>query len=251
MMSRAWTGSAVRRLAGKAGSFVVAVAAIMGSPASAHAQKHCAVICAPSLSVIPTANTNHLFGRPTVRSLASGAEQRLPSTTNLEIIVVASVHTALPRTSLFGSAQWLPTATESRNPFTLYAARDVGEPDVRANAPTLSGGASIDLLQPAETHGWLALDANIGDLYSSAARPGDASAYTHKLDLGLVAQWSLFEMVPAHTYLHGVTLFTLLDYVATGLPHAGDEVPKGTRVFVDDVHSASLIAGLSLPLTPR
>ena len=228
---------------------LVVMTATPGRVAGAQSPARCRVVCGPALSVIPSAITNHLFARPRVRTLASGTEQRLPSVTNLEIIVVASARTAVPRTSLYASAQWLPTATEARNPFTLYAAHDVGEPAVRANAPTLSAGASIGILQPAETAGLLGVAVNVGDLYSGAARPGDASAYTHKLDLGLLANWSLFAALPAHSYAHGVALFTLLDFVATGLPHAGDEVPKGKRVFVSDVRSASLIAGLSLPLT--
>ena len=67
----------------------------------------------------------------------------------------------------------------------------------------------------------------------------------------MLGAWSVFNEVPANTYLHGVKLVTLLDYVASGLRRGGDEVPKGERVFLAGVHSASLIAGLSFPLTTK
>lgn len=220
------------------------------SPAKSPVPSHCRIICRAQVSLIPSVITNHLFSRPTVRALATGAVQELPSTSNAELIFGVSAPTALERVALYGSVQWLPTASEKRNPFTLYAASDVGT-SVRANAPTVSGGVSLAIVRPQDADGWASLDAHIGDLYSSAARPGDVGAYTHKLDLGLVASWSLFGALPKHTYLHGVSLLTLLDYVATGLPRAGDEVPKGERVFLKSARSASFIAGLSFPLTRK
>ena len=158
-------------------------------------------------------------------------------------------HCALAtRLSLFASAQWLPNATEGRNPFTLYTASDLGT-HVRANAPTLVAGASLALVPPTATGGWLDAAVNVGDLFSQAATPDDKSAYTHKLDLDLVTHLHLFDAVPAATYLHRVAVFGILDYVATGLPSAGDEVPLG-REFVSGARPLALVAGLALPLTP-
>jgi hypothetical protein len=110
-------------------------------------------------------------------------------------------------------------------------------------------GASVALLPAAETHGLFDLAANVGDLYSQAARPTDKSAYTHKLDLDLLAHVHAFAWTPRSTWVHRVTMFSILDYVATGLPKAGDEVPVG-RMFLDDARPTSLIVGLSLPVTP-
>jgi hypothetical protein len=224
------------------------IAFLAAGPAGA--QGSCAVLCKPTLSFEPSMITNHLFSHPTVRSLTSGAVQELPSTTNLELIFVAGASTPFKPISVYGSVQWLPNASEKRNPFTLYGASDIGD-KVRANAPTVSAGISVSVLESKATDGWLGVDAHIGDLYSSAARPHDSGAYTHKLDVGLVGNWSLFAGLPPRTYMHGVLLSTLLDYVATGLPRAGDEVPKGERVFLTGAHSASLIAGLVFPLTSK
>ena len=215
---------------------------------SASAPHPCRALCAPSVTLMPGVIRTHLFGGPTVRTLATGAEQRLSGSTSFELIASVAARTAIPRVSLFGSVQWLPNATEQRNPFTLYTASELGTP-VRANAPTATMGASISLMPAAQTHGWFDLAANVGDLFSQAARPSDKSSYTHKLDLDLLAHVHAFAWTPANTWLHRVTVYSLLDYVATGLPKAGDEVPVG-RVFVTDARPTSLIVGLSLPVTP-
>lgn len=208
----------------------------------------CRLLCAPGVVVMPAVIKSHLFGGPRVRSLANGTVKRLPSSSNLELIFAVSTRTFVPRLSLFGSVQWLPNATEQRNPFTLYTASELGEP-VKANAPTVTMGASVSVLPATATGGLFDLAANVGDLYSQAARPTDKSAYTHKLDLALLAHLHAFAWAPPATWLHRVTVFSILDYVATGLPKAGDEVPVG-RVFETDARPTSLIVGLSLPVTP-
>jgi hypothetical protein len=215
-------------------------------PASGRA--HCNIICAPTLSLMPGVIRTHVAGGPTVRSTSTGTEQQLPSTSSFQLIATISTRTQLPRVSLFGSVQWLPNASATRNPFTLYTADELGD-RVRANAPTLTVGASLGLLQPAETGGWVDVAANVGDLFSHAARPDDASDYTHKLDLNLLTHVHAFAWTPPDTYLHRISVYGLLDYVATGLARAGDEVPEG-RVFVTDARPLSLIVGLALPLTP-
>ena len=208
--------------------------------------RHCRVLCAPVVTLMPAMLRTHLFNGPRVQSLSTGDTHRLPSSTTFELIVGASSRTALPHVSVFGSAQWLPNATESRNPFTLYTAGELGGP-VRANAPTVTVGASAAVLSATQTRGWLDLAANVGDLFSQAARPGDRAAYTHKLDLDLVAHAHVFRDAPRYTYLHAASVFGILDYVATGLPNAGDEVPTG-RHFVTDARPLALIVGLALPL---
>jgi len=197
---------------------------------------------------MPAVIRTHLRGGPLVRSTTTNVVHRLPSSTDAEMIVSVAARTAIPRVSVFGSVQWLPNATAQRNPFTLYGASDLGE-SVRANAPTATVGASVSLVPAAVTNGWADLGVNVGDLFSQASRPGDASSYTHKLDLDLIGHANVFAWAPARTYLHRLNVFAILDYVATGLPRAGDEVPLGRR-FVNDARPLSLITGLTLPLSP-
>ena len=225
------------------------VAAMAAPPLSAQpAAPRCHIVCAPAVTLMPGVLRTPLAHGPTVPS-ASGPAHRLPSTSALELILVTSARTAVPRLSVFGSVQWLPNATEARNPFTLYTANELGG-RVHANAPTLTLGGSVAVLQAKETAGLLDLSANVGDLFSQAARPDDHAAYTHKLDLDLVAHAHVFAHVPTWTYLHRASVFAILDYVATGLPRAGDEVPAG-RHFLTDARPLALIAGVALPLSPR
>ncbi len=198
---------------------------------------------------MPSMIRTHLFGGPTVETMSTGATHRLPSSTSLELIIVAAAKTAVPKVSAFTSIQWLPNASEARNPFTLYTATDLGG-HVHANAATVTLGLSGSVLTAPRTRGVVDLDVNVGDLFSQAARPEDERAYTHKLDLDLVTHWHAFGWTGTDAFLHRVTVVGILDYVATGLPQAGDEVPKG-RLFVSDARPAALIIGLSLPITPE
>jgi len=227
---------------------VAALVAATAAPLSAQSAPHCHILCAPSVTLMPGVVRTHLLRGPLVRNTSTGVETRLPGSTNMEVIVAVASRTALPRLSLVASAQWLPNAAEGRNPFTLYTASELGT-HVRANAPTLVVGGSLSLVAPTSTAGWFDAAFNVGDLFSQAATPDDKSAYTHKLDLDLVTHLHVFDAFPKHEYLHRVSLYGILDYVATGLPSAGDEVPLG-RVFVSDARPLALVAGLSFPLTP-
>jgi hypothetical protein len=217
--------------------------------ARAQEAKPCSWLCAPSVTLMPAMSRTHVFGGPTVEATSSGAEHRLASTSNFEVILAVAARTRIPRVSAFGSLQWFPNATEARNPFTLYSASELGSP-VRANAPTATFGLSAMLIPAASTRGWFDAAVNAGDLYSQAARPDDESAYTHKLDLDLVTHLNVFEALPKGTYAHRIAVFGILDYVATGLPRVGDEVPVG-RVFVTRARPTALIVGLALPLSPK
>jgi hypothetical protein len=184
-----------------------------------------------------------------VRELATNQVVTLPSKSSLELIGAFVAKTGIPWANLFASIQWLPNAKESANPYTLYTASDVGE-QLRANAPSVNMGANFVLMKPPLTKGWFKLDGNVSDLFSKAAEPDDKSSYSHKLDLDLIGTLNVFNELPKAEYLHRVGVYGILDFVATGLPKAGDEVPKGERVFIDDARSVSLIVGLSLPFAP-
>jgi hypothetical protein len=239
---------------GRSGVCLVAAAATLvasetGVADAQQGSQRCSWLCEPSVTLMPGMLRTHLFGGPTVETMSSGAEHRLSSTSSLEVILTVAAKTRVPRLSAFGSLQWLPNATEARNPFTLYNASELGSP-VRANAPTATFGLSGMLLPAESTHGWFDASVTVGDLFSQAARPDDKSAYTHKLDVDLVTHLNLFGALPKGTYAHRIALYGILDYVATGLPRAGDEVPIG-RVFVTRARPTALIIGLALPLSPK
>ena len=228
---------------------VLVAATLLARPAAAQGTApSCHFLCAPIITMMPGMVRTHLAGGPRVRAMSTGAVTQLPSASIAEVIIAAASRTSVPHLSLFGSVQWLPNAASTKNPFTLYTASELGT-HIRANAPTVTAGASISLLAPPETKGWFDAAVNVGDLFSQAARPDDRSAYTHKLVLDLVAHAHAFAWAPEGSYLHRTSVYAILDYVATGLPRVGDEVPLG-RTFVSDARPLALVVGLALPITP-
>jgi hypothetical protein len=223
---------------------------ILALPAAAGAQTPCHSLCAPSFSFAPSLIRSHVFGGPRVRSLGTGDERTLPAKNNLELIFSLAIPTAVPNLSLYTSFQWLPTAKAAANPFTEYTAAELGTDEIRANLPSISLGLRYDVVPAAMTGGWVTVTPYVADLYSRAARPDAGSDYTHKLDLGVSAAVSPFAGQASDGWLHGVTVFGVFDYVATGVPHAGDVVPAGEREFLTGARAESLFVGVSLPVAP-
>jgi hypothetical protein len=243
--------STSKRICAVAMPSVLVIAGLAAHTLGAQQSKPCTIVCAPTVAFNISGNKSHVFGSPTVRNDTTGAVSKLPSKTNLQLQIFMSAKTQMDRLSLFAAATWLPSATTRANPFTEYTASQVGE-DIKANHVNLSFGVLGDLVPAKMTHGWLALQAYLGDLLSPAARPNDASAYTHKLDLGGVALLYPFGGMDTASIAHksGLYLYGNLDYVATGLPKKGDDVPRGVRTFLTNAKPAVLIFGVGMPIAP-
>jgi hypothetical protein len=72
--------------------------------------------------------------------------------------------------------------------------------------------------------------------------------YTHKLNFEWDTALHVFNALPAGNWLRNVELEASLDYVATGLPRAGDVV-NGER-FLDSANPWSLSFVAVVPLAP-
>lgn len=229
---------------------VTAIAALAATPSTVLAQTPCRNICAPQLLFRAGAIRSHVFGGPTVTDLTTGATHRLVSRTSLQLQFLLTAATLFPRTHVNLAVQWLPNARATTNPFTEYSASDEGS-TIHANTPSVAMNVSIDALTAKETGGWLGVSGYAGDLFSTASQPGDNSDYTHKLDVGLAGSLDIFNWLPASDWAHGaVSAYAILDYVATGLPRAGDVVPKGVRRFDTAARPAAFIAGIAVRLAP-
>ncbi|HEV2179229.1 MAG TPA: hypothetical protein VGR59_02860 [Gemmatimonadaceae bacterium] len=233
---------------------IVAMAMLAGNAAGQDTAQQtdtttCKAICKPQLLFQPGLIRTHIISGPRVQSLTTGAITRIPGQTSSLIVFTGTAKTAIPLTSIFFNVSWLPNATAHANPFTQYTASEIGAQNIRANAPAFDLGAFVSVLPKTKTDGLLTINLQVADQYSAAAQPDDQSEYTHKLDLTAIGDWSLFSKLGI-PYLKNVDVLTVFDYVATGLPHKGDQVPLGERVFLDDAHSASLILQLSFPLAP-
>jgi hypothetical protein len=95
-------------------------------------------------------------------------------------------------------------------------------PSERESTPELEFETNLIWLPAERTGGWVSSHFDIVDKFSAAERPTDRRAYTHKLNFELDTSVAIFNWLPEGRWLRGVELEGSLDYVATGLPRAGD-----------------------------
>jgi hypothetical protein len=98
------------------------------------------------------------------------------------------------------------------------------------------------------TDGWLSSHFDVVDQFSPAERPKAKRAYTHKLDFELDTAFHPFSRLPEGRWLRGLELETSLDYLATGIPKAGDQFDD--ELFVDDASHWSLSFVIVIPVAP-
>jgi hypothetical protein len=169
------------------------------------------VLCTPEFKVEPTVTFTNLFGSP--RTIADdGTLIREPSETEFELILSLGLPTRLSWLDFTVEAIFLPFNADS--------------------TPELEFETNFVWLPAQRTGGWLSSHFDVVDKFSPAERPSDRRAYTHKLNLELDTSVAIFNWLKEGRWLRGVELEGSLDYVATGLPKAGDVI-NGSR-FLDD-----------------
>lgn len=226
----------------------LAGAGITQKPLLAHEPgDRCAVVCAPSLKVEPTLTIENLFQRHRVEDVTSGEVVRAERETQLEMIVALDVPTTIPRVGLGFEAIWAPFASGTSNPFTGATADELDRSEIRENAVELEFELNLDVLTEEMTGGWLGAHLDIVDQFSPAERPNAGGAYTQKLNFELDVGLAPFNFLEGG-WLRGIETETSLDYLATGLPRAGDVVPVGEERYLDDASPWSLSFVLVLPI---
>jgi hypothetical protein len=141
-----------------------------------------------------------------------------------------------------------PFGSTSEHPFTGATAAELGRDDIRDNLVEVETELNLDLLDSDQTGGWLSSHFDIIDKFSPGERPNDASAYTHKLNFELDTALHVFNGLPEGGWLRNAEVEISIDYVATGLPQAGDLI--GNELFLDDASPWSLSLVVVLPLAP-
>ena len=238
-------GRTVTLLSGVITALVVGAAPAPGQePAGS-----CFLLCTPSIAVEPTVTIENLFARHRVLDIESGDVARATRDVEFEIIFAVDVPTTIPRVGLTFEAIWTPFASTAANPFTGESASDIGKSEIRDNPVELEFELNLDVLDPKVTRGWLGAHFDVVDKFSPAERPGAGSTYTHKLNFELDVGVAAFKQVP-HPWLRRVELEASLDYLASGIPRAGDEVPAGAERYLDDASPWSLSLVLILPVAP-
>ena len=215
---------------------VALVASGAAPQAGLYAQERdqCAFLCAPELKIEPTLTIENLFSPARVETTENGVvveTVRQGRDRVFELVFAADVPTEIPRVGFTFEAIFSPFRDDT----------DV-ELELELN---------LTWLEPEQTGGWVESHFDIIDKFSPAERPTDTSAYTHKLNIELDTAVLLFKWLPDDNWLRNVELEGSLDYVATGLPKAGDVI--GDERFLDDASpwSFSVVVVLLLaPLSP-
>ena len=201
---------------------------LLGVPqVAAQAPSACHVLCTPEFKVEPTVTFTNLFGSPRIVG-PQGTTTREPRDTELEVIFSVGLPTRL---------RWLE--------FTVEA---IVLPFERESTPELEFEANFIWLPGERTLGWVSSHLDVVDKLSAAERPTDRRAYTHKLNFELDTSFAVFNWLPEGRWLKGVELEGSLDYVATGLPKAGDSIANVR--FVDDASPWSFSLVFVLPVAP-
>lgn len=217
------------------------------------AQNHgrCFFLCRPKLKIEPTFTVENLFSPPRVAEF-EGDEQvgvtRAEREVVFEAILALDIPTEIPRVAFTFETIFVPFASGSENPFTGMTAQELGRTSVRKNSPQVEIELNLEWLRPEDTRGWVGSHFDIVDKISPAERPGDASAYTHKLNFELDTAVSIFNWLPKGYWLRNIELEGSLDYVATGLPRAGDRI--GSELFLDNASGWSFSLVFVIPLAP-
>lgn len=204
----------------------------------------CRFLCAPSFNVEPTITIEPLFGAPRISE-----DNRVPvrpgRSTVFETVFALDIPTRLPRLGFTLEAIIAPFGRTDENPFTGRTAAELGG-DVRDNALQIESEINLVWLAGQHTGDWVESHFDIVDKFSPAERPDDRSVYTHKLNFELDTAVNIFRWLPDQHWLRGVELEGSLDYVATGLPQAGDVV--GGERYLDKASPWSFSLVLVIPI---
>ncbi len=222
------------------------VGVLVAAPGEAQEGEGCKVLCVPELKIEPTLTFENLGNRARVE--VAGIVQETARETVFELIFALEVPTEIPRVGLSFELIVAPFASTSEHPFTGATAAGLGRDDIRDNVVEIESELNLDLVDSDQTGGWLSSHFDIVDKFSPGERPDAASVYTHKLDLELDTALHLFNWLPEGRWLRNAEVELSIDYVATGLPKAGDLI--GDERFLDDASPWSLSLVLVLPLAP-
>ena len=240
---------------------VVTIAALctslLGLPASAYAQDQdkeedrCWFFCAPELKIEPSITFEPIFRRAVIQELENGevvADTRPDRETVFEIILSLGIPTTIPRVGFTFETIFIPFGETDEHPFTGSMAGQIGRASIRDNEIEVEFELNLGLIEPEQTGGWVESHFDIVDKFSPAGRPGDGSVYTHKLNFEWDTAFLVFNWLPEEHYLRHVEIEGSLDYVATGLPRAGDLL--GTERFLTDDSPWSFSLVFVFPLAP-
>ena len=166
-----------------------------------------------------------------------------------ELVLAVSIPTRIPRVGFTFETIFIPSGDTDSNPFTGTTADELGRTSLRGNEIEVELELNLSVLQPEQTGGWVESHFDVVDKISAAERPGDTSAYTHKLNFEWDTALLAFHRLSEGNWLRHVEIEGSLDYVATGLPKRGEVIDSRTR-FLDNDSPWSFSLVFVFPLAP-
>jgi hypothetical protein len=227
---------------------VSAALLIAAAPATAQDEPDppCTILCVPELKIEPTFTIEHLAQRPRIE--ADGDVERAARETVFELIFAVDIPTEIPRIGVTVEAIVIPFGETSVHPFTGASAAAAGRSSIRDNGIEIESELNIALFEEEQTGGWVSSHFDIVDKFSPGETPRAGSVYTHKLNFEWDTAFHVFNRVQRARWLRNVEVELSLDYLATGLPKAGDIV--GDERFLDKASPWSLSFVFVFPLAP-
>jgi hypothetical protein len=107
---------------------------------------------------------------------------------------------------------------------------------------------NVQVLKEEQSGGWVSSHVDLVDQFSPAKRRDAGSVFTHKLDFEWDTAFHVFNRLPDSHWLRHVETEVSLDYLATGLPRAGDVLHD--ERFVERASPWSLSFVMVVPLAP-
>lgn len=203
---------------------------VLASASIAHAQeasRPCRLICELEWKFEPTFTIENLARRPRVVG-PDGATERVHRERVFETVLALDMRTKAPRLG-----------------FTVEA---IASPLHDDNSLELEFESNFHMITDEMLGGWLTSHFDVVDQFSPAERPNARQAYTHKLDFEWDTALHPFNRLREGRWLRGLELEASLDYLATGIPKAGDQFDD-TR-FVDNASHWSLSFVVVIPVAP-
>ena len=208
-------------------------------------------LCVPDVKIEPTVTIEHLFGAARVEVLEDGAVVGITQQereTVFELILAVGIPTEIPRVGFTVETIFVPFGETDTHPFTGATAAEAGRASFRDNGIEIELELNLMILEAEQTGGWVESHFDIVDKISPGETPDAGSVYTHKLNFELDTAFLPISRLPEENWLHHLEVEGSLDYVATGLPKAGDVV--GDTRYLDDASAWSFSLVGVIPLAP-
>jgi hypothetical protein len=190
----------------------------------------CFFLCEPKLKVEPTFTWENWAKAPRLAETDSQGNTTIMKAEAdgfFETVIAVDIPTTLSRVS-----------------FTFET---ILKPFVKGASPELETELNLHWLQSENTGGWVGSHFDIVDKYSRGALPHNLDLYTHKLNFELDTAVAFLKWTKK-PWLRDIEIEGSLDYVATGLPRAGDTF--GNVTYLDNASRWGFSLVFVIPLAP-